>query len=304
MACVRGPVVFGMGSPHDEADHMGEPRSHTAPARSSVASKPITFEQWARYRNDNPKAFGSLEELPPGENLPMTFVSWMMAAQYCNWLSEKEGIPKDQWCYPEKIEPGMKLPLDYLSRTGYRLPTAAEWEYACRAAPPRHIVRLNARPVAALRHLPRQQQRASLAGRAEAAQRPGTVRPAGQRRQLVPGRAGRLRPQLGGRAGRGLRGRLAGDPPRAGMRTGSYDSLPRLLRAATLHVSGPDGRGRRRMDSGWRGHCPDTGVRRRPDRGGAFSRSNATCAPPHGRAACDPPSLTVGPARETYWPHV
>ena len=90
----------------------------------------VTVDEFRRLRpaHVNPVVF----HLDPNE--PITYVSWFDAAIYCNRLSQQEGIPPDQWCYEmDENEQITKLRPNYLSLTGYRLPTEAELEYATRA---------------------------------------------------------------------------------------------------------------------------------------------------------------------------
>ncbi|MEC8508614.1 MAG: formylglycine-generating enzyme family protein, partial [Planctomycetota bacterium] len=67
-------------------------------------------------------------------NYPATNVTWHEAAAYCNWLSEKTQIENSSPAYPD--QPSYSVADDdhhgNLESKGYRLPTTAEWEFACR----------------------------------------------------------------------------------------------------------------------------------------------------------------------------
>jgi formylglycine-generating enzyme required for sulfatase activity len=125
MVVMPGPVEFLMGS---RGKNQQTPlHRHRIRHPFAISATHVTEEQ--SQRKDPPKA----ESKNARPDCPVWFKNWFDAVAYCNWLSEKEGIDPDQWCYeiiaPEKV----KLRENYLSLTGYRLPTEAEMEYASRA---------------------------------------------------------------------------------------------------------------------------------------------------------------------------
>jgi formylglycine-generating enzyme required for sulfatase activity len=95
---------FVMGSPEDEEWHDDEETQHAVEITQPflLNTTPVTQGEWQAVIGDNPARF-------QGDNRrPVERVSWEDAVRFCDALSTQTG--------------GM-----------YRLPTEAQWEYACRA---------------------------------------------------------------------------------------------------------------------------------------------------------------------------
>jgi formylglycine-generating enzyme required for sulfatase activity len=105
---------FMMGSPETEIDRSGfESPQHSVTLQSFFMGMfPVTQSQWKAVATDLPKSKIDLNPEPSNfkgeDNRPVEQVSWFEAVEFCDRLSVKTGRE-------------------------YRLPTEAEWEYACRA---------------------------------------------------------------------------------------------------------------------------------------------------------------------------
>ena len=137
-AIIDASDEFLMGSPVSEAERYqgstgkNEIRHRRRIGRQfAIGTHEITVSQFRAFRSDHQFDRTKARE----EDSPANMITWYEAAAYCNWLSKEEGIPPEEWCYDpdQEFVEGMALVPNYLQRTGYRLPSEAEWENACRA---------------------------------------------------------------------------------------------------------------------------------------------------------------------------
>ena len=86
----------------------------------AIATKEVTFAQFQEFLKDNDQfntawRRASLREVHfPSPGGPWVSPNWALVASYCNWLSEREGVPENQRCYRLNeaglIAEGMNIP--------------------------------------------------------------------------------------------------------------------------------------------------------------------------------------------------
>ncbi|MHC6202215.1 formylglycine-generating enzyme family protein [Breznakiellaceae bacterium SP9] len=143
--------TFTMGSPANEAGRYSDegPQHQVTVSGFYMSRTEVSVEDFRRYvqatgyKTDAERSGGAYVwtdnkwvmkadaswKNPYGaqtKNSPVTCVSWNDAVNYCNWKSRQEGLAQ---AYSIN---GTEVSWDR-SANGYRLPTEAEWEYACRA---------------------------------------------------------------------------------------------------------------------------------------------------------------------------
>ena len=112
--------TFEMGSPETESWRSDDELLHTVTVSDFYISPfELTQREYHEITGENPSSF-------MGEDLPVENISWLDAVAFCNAKSEAEGL------MPVYTIDGDAVTWNR-GANGYRLPTEAEWEYACRA---------------------------------------------------------------------------------------------------------------------------------------------------------------------------
>jgi len=116
--------TFTMGSPANEPGRYDvEVQCQVTVSSFYMGRTEVTQKEYQEVMGTNPSRF-------KGDNLPVEQVSWFDAVEYCNRRSQREGLTP---AYTISGSGDNRTVTWNQNANGYRLPTEAEWEYACRA---------------------------------------------------------------------------------------------------------------------------------------------------------------------------